>query len=113
MKLTRNTQEKLQNILKSQEYKVRYEKGNFAGGYCWVKDQKIIIINKFHPLESKISTMIEIIRQLEIDEEPLTDDQKRVVKKIKDTAAPPEEEENISPQESTIAPQVSSNEEKA
>ena len=83
MILTRNTQEKLQQILKSQGYKIRFEKGNFAGGYCWVKEQKVIIINKFHPLESKISTLSDIIGQLEIDEDPLTEDQVKTVKRIK------------------------------
>jgi len=81
--MTRNTQEKLQQILKSQGYKIRFEKGNFAGGYCWVKEQKIIIINKFHPLESKISTLSEIIGQVEIQEEELTEDQIKTVHKIK------------------------------
>ena len=83
MKITKNTQEKLQDILKRQDYTVRYEKGNFAGGYCLVQDQKIIIINKFHPLESKISTLSDIIRLVEIDLETLTDDQVKWVSKIK------------------------------
>ncbi|MCI4666588.1 MAG: hypothetical protein MRZ79_00400 [Bacteroidia bacterium] len=83
MKFTRNTQEKLSTILKSQGYKIRYEKGNFAGGYCWVKDQKVIIINKFHPLESKISTLSEIIGQLDFETEALTEDQVKWVERIK------------------------------
>jgi ribulose 1,5-bisphosphate carboxylase large subunit-like protein len=89
MKMTRNTQEKLQNVLKAQGYKIRYEKGNFVGGYCWVKDQKIIIINKFHPLEAKISTLMEIIRDIEIEEDELTEDLKKIAEKVK--ADSPEE----------------------
>lgn len=83
MRISKNTQEKLQNILKIQGFIVRYEKGNFAGGYCIVMEQKTIIINKFHPLESKISTLSEIIRQVEINEGLLTDDQMRMVKSIR------------------------------
>ncbi len=26
--------------------KIRYEKGNFDGGYCILKDQQIIVVNK-------------------------------------------------------------------
>lgn len=83
MRITRNTQEKLSNILKTQDYRIRYEKGNFAGGYCWVQDQKIIIINKFHPLESKIATLSEIIAQVDFDEEQLSEDQVKVVNTLK------------------------------
>lgn len=83
MKLTRHTQQKLQDILKSQEYVIRYEKGNFAGGYCMVMDKKLIIINKFHPLEGKINTLMEIIRTLDINQEHLTPDQVKIVNQVK------------------------------
>ncbi|MEO1414459.1 MAG: hypothetical protein AAFW00_04235 [Bacteroidota bacterium] len=83
MKMTKNTQEKLQDILKRQAYTIRYEKGNFAGGYCLVQDQKIIIINKFHPLESKIATLADIIRLVEVDPETLTPDQVKWVNRLK------------------------------
>jgi len=83
MKMTRHTQTKLQDILKAQEYEVRYEKGNFQGGYCIVQDRKMIIINKFHPLEGKINTLAEVIRQLDIQPELLSPDQNKVVNKIK------------------------------
>ena len=81
--MTRNTQEKLQNILKSQDYSIRYERGNFQGGYCVVQDQKVIVINKFHPLEGKINTLVEIIRDLEIDESLLSPEQQKWVTRIK------------------------------
>jgi len=87
MKMTKHTQQKLQDILKAQAYSVRYEKGNFQGGYCVVQDRKMIIINKFHPLEGKINTLAEIIRDLEIDEATLNDDQRKVVSLIKQTPA--------------------------
>jgi hypothetical protein len=85
MKMTKHTQQKLQDILKAQAYSVRYEKGNFQGGYCVVQDRKMIIINKFHPLEGKINTLMEIIRELEIDEEALSEDQRKVVFQLKQT----------------------------
>ena len=83
MRMTKSTQEKLQAILKAQEYIVRYEKGNFKGGYCMVLDQRMIIINKFHTIESKINTLMEVIRDLEIDAELLTPDQNKIVEKLK------------------------------
>lgn len=86
MRPTKTTQEKLQNILKTQGYTIRYERGNFQGGYCIVHDQKTIVINKFHPLEGKINTMMDIIRQLDIDEGKLSEDQLKIVGKITQTA---------------------------
>ncbi|MEL6671763.1 MAG: hypothetical protein AAFR61_06210 [Bacteroidota bacterium] len=83
MRINRSTQEKLQTILKAQSYRVRYEKGNFQGGYCVVHEQKTIIINKFHPLESKIATLVEIIGDLEIETTLLTEDQIKLVQRIK------------------------------
>jgi quinol monooxygenase YgiN len=83
MKITKHTQQKLQEILKAQAYSVRYEKGNFQGGYCVVQDRKMIIINKFHPLEGKINTLMEIIRDLNFDEELLSEEQQKVVAQLK------------------------------
>ncbi|MEM6264873.1 MAG: hypothetical protein AAGI38_20340 [Bacteroidota bacterium] len=83
MRATRTTQEKLQNLLKSQGYQIRYEKGNFKGGYCVVLDQKVIVINKFFPLESKIATLSEIIRDIELDETLLDEPQVKLAQKLK------------------------------
>lgn len=83
MKMTKHTQQKLQEILKAQGYSVRYEKGNFQGGYCVVQARKMIIINKFHPLEGKINTLAEIIRDLAIEEEGLSEDQRKMVAHLK------------------------------
>ncbi|MDP5168939.1 MAG: hypothetical protein NWR72_01735 [Bacteroidia bacterium] len=83
MRPTKSSQEKLQAILKSQGYTIRYERGNFQGGYCIVHDQKTIVINKFHPIEGKINSMIDIIKALDIVEDQLTEDQKKVVDKLK------------------------------
>lgn len=85
MRLNKNTQEKLQAILKAQEYVIRYERGNFKGGYCLVMEQRMILINKFYPLESKINTLADIIREIEVDEAVLSSDQISIVNKIKST----------------------------
>ena len=79
MKATKSNQEKLQNILKSQNFTIRYEKGNFKGGYCMVKAEQIIIINKFFPLESKINTLVDIIREIEIDQSLLEPNQVKLL----------------------------------
>ena len=83
MKATKSNQEKLHGLLKSLDYTIRYEKGNFKGGYCMVKSEQIIIINKFFPLESKINTLVEILGALEIDENQLEEHQVKLLEKVK------------------------------
>lgn len=73
--LTNHTLEKLENLLKSSGYKVRYEKGNFKTGACLLQNSRMIVVNKFSNLDSKIQSVIELIRQLEIDTKQLDDKQ--------------------------------------
>ena len=56
---------KLEEVFEENAYQVRYEKGNFKSGYCLIEDRKIVMINKFAAIESRINTLIEIIRVLE------------------------------------------------
>ncbi len=83
MRLTKTSQDKLTDILRAQGYTIRYERGNFRGGHCIVMHEKVIVINKFFPLESKINTLMDIIRDLEIDEEALTEVQLKIVQRLK------------------------------
>jgi len=73
--LTNHTLEKLENLLKSGGYRVRYEKGNFKTGACLLQSSRMIVVNKFSNLDSKIHSIIELVRQLEIDTEQLDDKQ--------------------------------------
>jgi len=36
----------LQELSRQLNIKVRFEKGDFEGGYCILKDQKVLVINK-------------------------------------------------------------------
>ena len=68
VKYTQNFLNKLEDIFAESDYILRYEKGNFNSGYCLLKETKIAIINKYFPLEGKINSLIEIIRQIELSE---------------------------------------------
>lgn len=84
MRISKNTQDKLQQILVMQGYEVRYEKGNFKGGYCLIHDRKTVIINKFFPLEGIIQRLVEIIRELPIlHPEILTEEHHKLLSQIK------------------------------
>jgi hypothetical protein len=68
MKLNENTLKKLEELFKQLQYKLRYEKGHFQSGYCLVKNQKVIVINKFFTTEARINCLIEIVHLTEIDD---------------------------------------------
>ena len=82
IKLTKQFQNKLESILISQDYKVRFEKGNFKSGYCIINKNKIVIINKYFTIEGKINSLIEIINKINIQEKNCTNDQIKLIKKI-------------------------------
>ncbi|MEC7260432.1 MAG: hypothetical protein VXU52_02885 [Bacteroidota bacterium] len=82
IKLTKQFQNKLESILISQDYKVRFEKGNFKSGYCIINKNKIVIINKYFTIEGKINSLIEIINKINIQEKKCTNDQIKLIKKI-------------------------------
>ena len=82
LKLTKIFQVKLENILESQEYKIRFEKGNFKSGYCIIKDKKVVVINKYFSLEGKINALIEIIKSIEISKKLCTKNDIIILKKI-------------------------------
>ena len=64
IKYTPQFLKKLEEIFNENGYAVRYEKGNFRSGYCVLEDRKIIVVNKFSSLESRISNLLEILRNL-------------------------------------------------
>ena len=62
IKYTPQFLKKLEEIFEENGYKVRFEKGNFKSGFCIMEDRKIVVINKFAAIESRINTMLEIIK---------------------------------------------------
>jgi len=47
--------------------KVRFEKGDFKGGYCILHDSKVIIVNKMTTLQRKVMILSAAIKELGID----------------------------------------------
>ena len=60
-------QKKLEDIFEENGYKVRFEKGNFKSGFCIIEDKKVVVLNKFAVIESRINSMIEILRILSLN----------------------------------------------
>lgn len=64
--------DKLVAIIIESGYKVRFEKGNFVSGYALVKEKKMVLINKFLSIETKVNTIMDIMFELQIDREKLS-----------------------------------------
>jgi hypothetical protein len=64
---------KLEDMLAESDYTLRYEKGNFKSGYCVLKDQKIMIVNKFYTTEGKINALLDILKSVPLDQSRFTE----------------------------------------
>jgi hypothetical protein len=78
MKYTQTTLDKLESIPEQSGYVLRYERGTFQSGYCILESRRVVVLNKFLQTEGRINTLIDLIPQLDIDPETLTEDLKRM-----------------------------------
>jgi hypothetical protein len=58
----------LKSIAQEMGAKVRFERGDFKGGYCIVKESKIIVINKLSSLQRKVITLAAALKELGVDD---------------------------------------------
>jgi len=82
LKYNKTTLKKLEDVLTSSEFTVRFERGQFKSGYCLLRDKKIVIINKFYDTKGRIEAMIDLIQQVELKEEALKEESKQILKLI-------------------------------
>jgi len=73
---------KLEDLIAESDYTLRYEKGNFKSGYCVLKDQKIIIINKFFTTEGKINAVLEILKGITLNQERFTEKSQKLYEEL-------------------------------
>jgi hypothetical protein len=78
MKYTQTTLDKLEAIPEQSGYVLRYERGTFQSGYCILEEKRVVVLNKFLQIEGRINTLLDLIPQLDINTETLTDDSKKL-----------------------------------
>lgn len=66
--------------------KVRFERGDFQGGYCIVKTDKTIVINKLSSLQKKIITLTSALKELGVNEIYLPPKLREVIEEISETS---------------------------
>ncbi|MGQ9806270.1 MAG: hypothetical protein ACUVRP_09360 [Chlorobiales bacterium] len=69
----------LEETAKKLGYRVRYEKGSFIGGRCRVHQDKILVVNKFLPVEGKIATIARTLGEIGTEGIFLTPEVRKVV----------------------------------
>ena len=82
---TQHTLDKLESLLKSLGFKLRYEKGNFRTGSCLLEKDRVVIVNRFSNLESKINALANLLQQSDTDDMQLDDKQKAFLYVLKQT----------------------------
>jgi hypothetical protein len=48
--------------------KVRFERGDFKGGYCIVKKDKTIVINKLSSMQKKVLILTSALKEFGVEE---------------------------------------------
>ena len=85
IKLTQHTLDKLEELLVQAGYSIRNEKGNFKSGSCLMEASRIIVLNKFSPVEAKVSFLVESLPKIDIDETLLDDKNRKFLHELKQT----------------------------
>jgi len=83
LKITKGLLTKIENLFDALDYQVRYEKGNFKGGNCLIREDKVVVVNKFYPFESQVNTLIEVLRTIQVDEARLDKEQKLLLSQLR------------------------------
>ncbi len=64
---------------------VRFEKGDFKGGYCLLKESKVIVINKMANLQRKVIILSFALKELGIDQIYLTPRTREIIEEMSET----------------------------
>jgi hypothetical protein len=78
MKYTQNSLDKVEKVVEETGYIVRYERGSFQSGFCILEEKKVVVLNKFLPLEGRINTLIDLLPHLKINSENLTPESRKI-----------------------------------
>ena len=57
----------MEEIARQLSVQLRYEKGDFEGGYCIIKNQKVVVINKRLPDGRKASALAQALSEYGIE----------------------------------------------
>ena len=59
--------QEMQDLAARNGIRIRFEKGDFEGGFCVLKDERIVVINKRLPLNRKLSVLAQGLAAIGIE----------------------------------------------
>jgi len=60
--------EELQNVATQLNVTIRYERGDFEGGYCILRDQRLLLVNRRLMPSRKASVLATALREIGLDD---------------------------------------------
>ncbi|MCK5458241.1 MAG: hypothetical protein KAI45_14020 [Melioribacteraceae bacterium] len=75
----------LKEIATEMGAKIRFERGDFKGGYCILKDTKVIVINKLSNLQRKVIILSAALKQLGAEDIYLPPKIREVIEEMDET----------------------------
>jgi hypothetical protein len=82
IRYTPNTLDKLEKIIAESGYIIRYERGTFQSGFCILESRKVVVLNKFLQIEGRINTLIDLLSFLNIEQDRLSIESKKLFEDI-------------------------------
>ena len=77
--------EDLKSLASEMGAKVRFERGDFKGGYCLVKDSRIIVLNKLSSTQRKVITLSAALKELGIEDVYVSPKLREVIEDMDET----------------------------
>lgn len=77
--------EELKSIADQLGAEVRFEKGDFKGGYCILKDSKVIVINKMTNQQRKVIVLSMALKELGVDKIYLTPRMREIIEEMSES----------------------------
>ena len=87
-KYTPATLRKLEQLFEEARYTIRYEKGNFNSGFCVLEERRVVVINRFLPIEGRINALIEILPSITINEHDLSSEMTKWYQQLSSPTSP-------------------------
>lgn len=88
-KYTPTALKKIEQIYDEAKYLVRYEKGNFASGYCVLEHKKVVVVNKFLNVEGRINALLEILPSIIVEPETFSGESLKLLDQLNIQFQPP------------------------
>jgi len=74
----------LKSVANQMGAKVRFERGDFKGGYCLLMESKVIVINKLATFQRKVITLSAALKELGVEDVYLTPRLREVIDEMTD-----------------------------